>query len=313
MSTSSAAARELGSFLRSRRERTRPEDLGLEPGPRRRVDGLRREEVAVLAGLSTDYYQRLEQGRGAKPSDALLDSISDALRLDAAEHRHLMTLARAVRQPEASKRRKQDRVPENAKRMLRAMGLPAFVLSRHLDLLAWNGAAADLLGDPLDLPQDRRNMLHVLFHDDDSRLRCKGWETMALDYIGLFRAAIGHDPTDPRAVKIVGELSLRSSEFRRLWARNEVRDNVHGAKTIRHPRIGDIDLEWDAYPLRGTPGPTMIVFVPQPGHEDRLNMLSTVMAGQPTSHALPPAPRADEAVGLVEIEPFASPRRPSRG
>ncbi|BAK33045.1 putative Xre family DNA binding protein [Microlunatus phosphovorus NM-1] len=101
MSTSSLAARELGAFLRSRRERTRPEDLGLEPGPRRRVDGLRREEVAVFAGLSTDYYQRLEQGRGAKPSDALLDSISDALRLDAAEHRHLMTLARAVRQPEA--------------------------------------------------------------------------------------------------------------------------------------------------------------------------------------------------------------------
>ena len=114
-------------------------------------------------------------------------------------------------------------------------------------------------------------------------------------------------------MKIVGELSLRSSEFRRLWARNEVRDNVHGAKTIRHPRIGDIDLEWDAYPLRGTPGPTMIVFVPQPGHEDRLNMLSTVMASQRTSHALPPAPRADEAVGLVEIEPFASPRHRSRG
>jgi len=180
-------------------------------------------------------------------------------------------------------------VPENAKRMLEAMGLPAFVLSRHLDVLAWNAAAADLLGDPLDLPQDRRNMLHVLFHDDDSRLRCKGWETMALDYIGLFRAAIGHDPTDPRAVKIVGELSLRSSEFRRLWARNEVRDNVHGAKTIRHPRIGDIDVEWDAYPLRGMPGPTMIVFVPQPGHEDRLSLLGTVMASQRASHT-PPTP-----------------------
>lgn len=295
MNTSSAAARELGAFLRSRRERTRPEDLGLEPGPRRRVDGLRREEIAVLAGLSTDYYQRLEQGRGAKPSDALLDSISDALRLDAAEHRHLMTLARAVRQPETPKRRQQDRVPENAKRMLRALGLPAFVLSRHLDLLAWNDAAADLLGDPLDLPQDRRNMLHVLFHDDDARLRCKGWETMALDYIGLFRTAIGHDPTDPRAVEIVGVLSLRSSEFRRLWARNDVRDNVHGAKTIRHPRIGDIDVEWDAYPLRGTPGPTMIVFVPQPGHEDRLSLVSTVMAGQCTPHALSPAPRGSEA------------------
>lgn len=277
MSTSSAAAQELGAFLRSRRERTRPEDLGLEPGPRRRVEGLRREEVAALAGLSTDYYQRLEQGRGAKPSDGLLDSITDALGLDAAEHRHLMTLARAVRQPEARRRRKQDRVPENAKRMLQAMHLPAFVLSRHLDLLAWNDLAADLLGDPREMPRDRRNMLHVLFHDDDSRLRCKGWEAMALDYIGIFRAAIGYDPDDPRSVKIVGELSLRSSDFRRLWARNDVRDNVHGSKTIRHPRIGDIDVEWDAYPLRGMPGPMMIVFVPQPGHENRLDLLSAIM------------------------------------
>lgn len=290
MSTSSAAARELGAFLRSRRERTRPEDLGLEPGPRRRVEGLRREEVAVLAGLSTDYYQRLEQGRDAKPSDALLDSISDALGLDAAEHRHLMTLARAVRQPKAPKHRKQDRVPENAEKMLKAMRLPAFVLSRHLDVLAWNDAAADLLGDPLELPRDQRNMLHVLFHDDDSRLRCKGWEAMALDYIGLFRTAIGHDLADPRAIEVIGELSLRSSEFRRLWARNEVRDNVHGAKTIRHPRIGDIDVEWDAYPLRGSPGPIMVVFVPQPGHEDRLSLLSTVMASEHASHPHPAAP-----------------------
>ena len=204
-----------------------------------------------------------------------------------------MTLARAVRQPEAPKRRKQDRVPDNAKRMLAALGLPAFVLSRHLDVLGWNDAAAELLGDPLELPRDRRNMLHVLFGDDDSRLHCKGWEAMALDYIGMFRSAIGHDPDDPRAVKIVGELSLRSSEFRRLWARNEVRDNVHGSKTIRHPRIGDIDVEWDAYPLRGTPGPMMIVFVPQPGHEDRLSLLGTIAADR-ASQSLPPARRMGE-------------------
>ncbi|AXE38345.1 hypothetical protein JS278_01165 [Acidipropionibacterium virtanenii] len=127
------------------------------------------------------------------------------------------------------------------------------MLGRHLDLLAWNDTAADLLGDPLDLPPDRRNMLHVLFHDDDSRLRCKGWETMALDYIGLFRDTIGHDPTDPRAVKIVGELGLRS-----------------------------------------TPGPMMIVFVPQPGHENRLSLLNTVMTTECTPHARHPSPRADE-------------------
>lgn len=279
MDTGSAAARDLGTFLRSRRERTRPEDLGLEPGARRKVEGLRREEVAALAGLSTDYYQRLEQGRNIRPSDAVVDSIATALDLDDVEHRHLMTLARTARQPAPTVRRRLDRVPPNTTRMLAAMALPAFVMSRHLDVLAWNDLAVGLLGDPGDLPVGHRNVLFTLFDGDDSRLHCPGWETMALDYIGMFRNATAHDPDDPRAVAIVGELSIQSGDFRRLWARQDVRDNVHDSKTIRHPRIGDIDMEWDAYPLRGVPGPIMIVFVPQPGHEDRLRLLSTVTAG----------------------------------
>lgn len=162
--------------------------------------------------------------------------------------------------------------------MLSAMALPAFVVSRHLDVLAWNDLAAELLGDPNDIPLNHRNVLFTLFSDDDSRLHCQGWETMAMDYIGMFRNATAHDPEDPRAVAIVGELSIQSDDFRRLWATHDVRDNVHGAKTIRHPRLGDIDVEWDAYPLGGTPGPAMIVFVPQAGHEDRLRLLSTITA-----------------------------------
>ncbi|MBL0885932.1 helix-turn-helix transcriptional regulator [Myceligenerans indicum] len=282
MSNRSTAERELGTFLRSRRERTLPEDLGLEPGPRRKVEGLRREEVAALAGLSTDYYQRLEQGRNVRPSDAVLDSIAEALDLDEAEHRHLLTLARTARRPAPPARRTKDQVPQNARRMLMAMGLPAFVMSRHLDVLAWNDLAEDLLGDPRRLPPRQRNVLFELFRDDDSRLRCKGWEAMALDYIGMFRTAIAHDPEDPRAIAIVGELSIQSADFRRLWSRNDVRENLHGAKTIRHPRIGEIDVEWDAYPLGGTPGPTMIAFVPQPGHEDRLSLLTAVAAEERT-------------------------------
>lgn len=278
MDTGPTAAAELGAFLRSRRERTRPEDLGLEPGSRRKVEGLRREEVAVLAGLSTDYYQRLEQGRNIRPSDAVIDSIADALDLDEIEHRHLMTLARTARQPAPPVRRRPDRVPENTQLMLSAMALPAFVVSRHLDVLAWNDLAAELLGDPNDIPPDHRNVLFTLFSDEDSRLHCGGWETMAQDYIGMFRNATAHDPEDPRAVAIVGELSIHSDDFRRMWATHDVRDNVHGSKTIRHPRIGDIDVEWDAYPLVGTPGPAMIVFVPQSGHEDRLQLLNTITA-----------------------------------
>ncbi|RCK69404.1 XRE family transcriptional regulator [Desertihabitans brevis] len=276
MTTASTAARELGAFLRSRREQTRPEDLGLEPGPRRRVEGLRREEVAALAGLSTDYYQRLEQGRNVRPSDAVLDSIADALDLDEVERRHLMTVARAARRPSPPRRRARERVPDNARLLIASLGLPAFAVNRHLDVLAWNGLAAELLGDPLPLAPSHRNVLITLFRDEESRLRCAGWETMALDYIGMLRAAVALDPDHPRAVAIIGELSIQSAEFRRMWAKHDVRESVHGAKTIRHPRIGEIDVEWDAYPLPGTPGMHLIVFTPQPGNEDRLRLLATV-------------------------------------
>jgi transcriptional regulator with XRE-family HTH domain len=282
----SNAAREIGAFLRARREQTSPEDLGLEPGPRRRVDGLRREEVAVLAGLSTDYYQRLEQGRNVRPSDAVLDSIADALDLDDVERRHLTTLARAARRPTPPRRRARERVPHNAKLLIDSLALPAFAMNRHLDVLAWNEPAAQLLGDPRQLPPNGRNVLMTLFRDDESRLRCAGWESMALDYIGMLRATVDLDPGHPRAVAIIGELSIQSPEFRRMWARHDVRESVHGAKTIRHPRIGDIDVEWDAYPLPGAPGMHIVVFTPQPGHEDRLQLLA---AASSLDAAAPPS------------------------
>jgi transcriptional regulator with XRE-family HTH domain len=265
MGSNAAASRQLGIFLRSRREHTKPEDLGLEPGARRKVEGLRREEVAGLAGLSADYYQRLEQGRDVRPSDAVLDSIADALALNEVERRHLMQLARVARRPEPVARRVTDRVPRNAKKLLDATALPALIVSRYLDVLAWNTLAAGLLGDPLELPATERNVLISLFRDDGSRLRFADCEAVALDYIGMLRAAVAHDPEHPRAIAVVGALSVHSTEFRRLWARNEVREGVHGAKTIRHPRIGEIAMEWDAYPLQGATGPVMIVFTPQPG------------------------------------------------
>ncbi|TKK89741.1 helix-turn-helix domain-containing protein [Herbidospora galbida] len=288
MSDEWAAARELGRFLRSRREKTAPGDLGLEPGPRRKVDGLRREEVAVLAGLSTDYYQRLEQGRSAHPSDAVLDSIADALDLDEVERRHLMRLARLTRRTRPSPGRAADRVPRNARLLLSAVDLPAFVASRHLDMLAWNGMAAALLGDPRRLPPDRRNVLLTLFHEIP-RPRCPAWESVALDYIGILRAAVSTDPDHPRARAVVDELSVTSSEFRRMWARHDVREGVHGTKTFRHPHVGDIAVEWDAYPLEPPPGPLMVVFTPQPGHEERLRLLKVVADAD--GSALPDLPR----------------------
>ncbi|UOE43793.1 helix-turn-helix transcriptional regulator [Agromyces larvae] len=281
MGSDVSSARLLGAFLRSRREQLKPEDLGLEPGPRRKVDGLRREEVAALAGLSADYYQRLEQGRNVRPSDAILDSLADALDLNDVERRHLVQLAREARSPATRVRRGPERVPKNAKALLEAITLPALVVSRHLDVLAWNPLAAELLGDPLELPPNERNVLFAVFHDE-ARVRFPDCEAIALDYIGMLRAAVAHDPGHPRGIAVVGALSVSSAEFRRLWARNEVRETVHGAKTVHHPRIGAIGVEWDAYPLLGATGPTMIVFTPQPGHEDRIRLLGSLQASDAT-------------------------------
>ncbi|MEU4746266.1 helix-turn-helix transcriptional regulator [Actinosynnema sp. NPDC023658] len=282
MSSRHPYARELGDFLRARRSRLGPRDVGLEPGGRRKVTGLRREELALLAGLSTDYYQRIEQGREVRPSDDVLDAIAGALGLDDEERRHLFTLARSARRPVPARvDRDPERVPDSTRRLLRVTDTPAVVLGRHLDLLDWNPMAQALLGDPGAYPPDRLNMLLLLFDDAlTGRRSCADWEQQALDYIGMMRAAVATDPTHPRATAIVGELSIRSAEFRRLWARHDVRESVSGTKTFRVPEVGDIVLDWDTYPLPGNPGPVMLVFTAEPGSADadRLRLLASLRA-----------------------------------
>lgn len=286
-------ARELGDFLRARRDRLHPRDVGLEPGGRRKVTGLRREELALLAGLSTDYYQRMEQGREVRPSDDVLDALAGALGLDEAERRHLFGLARAARRPvPARPDRGPERVPDSTRRLLRVMDTPAVVLGRHLDLLAWNPMAEVLLGSPDGYPPDRLNMLLLLFDDTQTGERsCPDWERQALEYIGMMRAAVATDPTHPRATAIIGELSIRSAEFRRLWARHDVRVSVSGTKTFRVPEVGDVVLDWDTYPLPGRPGPVMLVFTAEPGSADadRLHLLASLRASRSRGKAAPPA------------------------
>ncbi|MFI2425333.1 helix-turn-helix transcriptional regulator [Streptomyces sp. NPDC018955] len=286
-------ARELGDFLRARRDRLRPRDVGLEPGGRRKVTGLRREELALLAGLSTDYYQRMEQGREVRPSDDVLDALAGALGLDEAERRHLFGLARAARRPvPARPDRGPERVPDSTRRLLRVMDTPAVVLGRHLDLLDWNPMAEALLGSPDGYPPDRLNMLLLLFDDTRTGERsCPDWERQALEYIGMMRAAVATDPTHPRATAIIGELSIRSAEFRRLWARHDVRVSVSGTKTFRVPEVGDVVLDWDTYPLPGRPGPFMLVFTAEPGSPDadRLHLLASLRATRSNGKATPPA------------------------
>ncbi|GAA2561733.1 helix-turn-helix transcriptional regulator [Winogradskya consettensis] len=275
-------ARELGDFLRARRNRLSPHDVGLEPGGRRRVAGLRREELALLAGLSTDYYQRMEQGREVRPSDEILDAIAGALGLDDEERRHLFTLAYAARRPMPARlEHGPEEVPRSTRRLLQIMDTPAVVLGRHLDLLAWNPMAVALLGDPDLVPPDRLNMLLLMFDDTLTRERsCPDWERQALDYIGMMHAAVATDPTHPRATAIVGELSIRSADFRRLWGLHDVRESVSGTKIFRIPETGDILLDWDTYPLPGNPGPIMLVFTAEPGSPDadRLKLLSSLRA-----------------------------------
>ncbi|WP_433789064.1 helix-turn-helix domain-containing protein [Actinoplanes sp. CA-252034] len=277
-------ARELGDFLRARRNRLHPRDVGLEPGGRRKVTGLRREELALLAGLSTDYYQRMEQGREVRPSDDVLDALAAALGLDDDERRHLFTLARAARRPAPTRTdRALEQVPDSTRRLLRVMDTPAVVLGRHLDLLDWNPMAEALLGDPDGHPPERLNMLLLMFDDTRTGERtCPDWERQALDYIGMMRAAVATDPTHPRATAIVGELSIRSAEFRRLWARHDVRAQVSGSKTFRVAEVGDIVLDWDSYPLPGAPGPVMLVWTAEPGSSDadRLRLLASLHASR---------------------------------
>ncbi|WP_459545141.1 helix-turn-helix transcriptional regulator [Nocardia sp. X0981] len=282
MTDSHPYARELGDFLRARRGRLHPHAVGLEPGGRRKVTGLRREELAMLAGLSTDYYQRMEQGRGVRPSDDVLDALATALCLDDEERRHVFGLARAARRPMPIRmNRAPEQVPDSTHRLLRVMNTPAVVLGRHLDLLDWNPMAEALLGDPGTYPPDRLNMLLLIFDDTlTGERKCPDWEQQALDYIGMMRAAVATDPTHPRATAIVGELSIRSAEFRRLWARHDIRESVSGTKTFHVPEVGDIVLDWDTYPLPGNPGPVMLVYTAEPGSADadRLRLLSTLRA-----------------------------------
>ncbi|SEQ33390.1 Helix-turn-helix domain-containing protein [Lentzea xinjiangensis] len=282
MSSRHPYARELGDFLRARRARLRPHDVGLEPGGRRRVAGLRRDEMAVLAGLSTDYYQRIEQGREVRPSDDVLDALAGALGLDDEERRHLFALARAARRPVPARvDRAPERVPDSTRRLLRVMDTPALLLGRHLDLLDWNAMAEALIGSPDGRPRERLNMLLLLFDDALTGQRtCPDWEEQALDYIGMMRAAVATDPTHPRATAIIGELSIRSAEFRRLWALHDVRESVSGSKTYRVPEVGDIVLDWDTYPLPGNPGQFMVVFTAEPGSADadRLRLLASLRA-----------------------------------
>ena len=237
-----------------------------EGSDRRRVPGLRREELALLAGVSVDYYVRLEQGRGGvHPSESVLAALAEALRLDPAERAHLYRLARPPIAP-ARRRSRPQRVRPQIQQLLDGfVGIPAFVLGRRMDVLAWNELAARLHVDFAALPPRLRNMPRLVFLDDASRHLYPDWEQVARETAAFLRFEAGAEPDDPDLHALVGELSTRSEAFRRAWARHDVREKSHGTKRFRHPVVGDLELHYETFALPADQRQTLVTYSAEPG------------------------------------------------
>ncbi|MEU4011638.1 helix-turn-helix domain-containing protein [Streptomyces pseudogriseolus] len=238
-----ASDNRLGSYLRARRELVTPEQAGLPPGGNRRVPGLRREEVALLAGISPDYYLRLERGRDKNPSPQVLMSLARVLQLDEVERTYLLGLAAA--RPRAPRRKRPEHVPARAHQLLAHLQIPAFVEGRAFDVLASNPMAVAL--SPRLRPG--RNRLRDLLLDPEERAFHQDWPQATAGIVAALRTTIGDDTDNPRFVELVGELALTSERFRALWARHDVRTLDGGTATVHHPVVGDLRLHRDKLPL----------------------------------------------------------------
>ncbi|UXY36254.1 helix-turn-helix transcriptional regulator [Streptomyces albidocamelliae] len=267
---------EVGDFLRSRRARIQPEEVGLAAHGRRRVPGLRREEVAQLAGVSVDYYIRLEQGRGQSVSDAVLDAIARVLRLDETEHAYLRTVARPPRRPR-ERRTPVSRVRPGIRRLLDGMERsPAFVLGRRMDVLAWNALADAVSGFSRTAPAVP-NVPRQVFLDPAGRDLYPEWAAVAAQTVAHLRLNAGRYADDTELCALVGELSLKSEDFRRLWADHEVAECAYGVKKVRHPVAGLLTLPYETLTVPAEPEQTIVVYTPEPGSEtaERLTLLAS--------------------------------------
>ncbi|MEU6184549.1 helix-turn-helix transcriptional regulator [Nocardia sp. NPDC047038] len=269
----------LGAFLRARRELVRPEDFGLPGGGQRRVAGLRREEIALLAGVSADYYVRLEQGRDRHPSEQVIASLARVFALDEEGTAHLRELARpTARRPRAPRR--PERVAPGLLRLMNAWPhTPALVLGRYLDVLAANPLAAAV--NSCSVPGV--NQVRMVFLDPEARDVYLDWPTIAADTVASLRATAGADLDDPRLTELVGELSLKSEEFRQLWARHDVRAKTGGVKEFRNPMVGDLTLSYETFSVNGAPGQILIAYHAEPGSpsERSLALLGSLIADNP--------------------------------
>src|SRR4051794_24285006 len=250
---------ELREFLRTRRARIRPQDVGLDVSGYRRVPGLRREELAALAGVSVDYYVRLEQGRDVHPSDGVLDAIARALPLDDAGRDYLRRLASP--RPARPAKPRPERVRAGVQQLLDALtATPAFVLGRRMDVLAWNRLAAALVCDFGELDRSERNMVRLTFLDDGAHDIYPDFEQVAQETVAHLRLSAGRHRDDPLLASLVGELSMKSELFRTLWARHDVREKTHGRKRMNHPLVGELALDYETLALPGDGDQVLVTY-----------------------------------------------------
>ncbi|HEY2197500.1 MAG TPA: helix-turn-helix transcriptional regulator [Mycobacterium sp.] len=287
---------EVRDFLASRRARITPERAGLPVSAgSRRVPGLRRGEVATLAGVSVEYYTRIERGNLRGVSDSVLQAIAHALRLDDAERTHLFDLAHATGPGTTTRRRRaRQRIRPGLQRILDAMtDTPATVHNSRLDILAANCLGYALFSDVFADPQRPANHIRFIFLDPRSHDFYPDWQSSANDAVAVLRAEAGHDPYDQTLTNLIGELSTRSDEFRNRWAAHNVRQHRTGTKRLHHRVVGDLELEFERLDVTADPGLVLQAYSADPGSSshDALSLLASWAATRDQENALPTAER----------------------
>jgi transcriptional regulator with XRE-family HTH domain len=276
------AANDIAEFLATRRAKITPEQAGLPSFGKRRVPGLRREEVASLAGVSVDYYRRLERGQVSGVSELVLEALARALQLDDAERAHLFDLARAAQPigPPPRRRPAGHGIRPSVQQLMDAMtGAAAHIGNDRLDILGANPLGRALFPQMFD-GHERPNAARFVFLDPRARDFYLEWDRIARDVVGILRSSAGRNPYDRDLSDLVGELSTRSEEFRQHWARHDVRFHISGVKRFRHPQVGDLELNYERLEVVFDTGLTIFTYTADPGTRsaDALSLLGSLAA-----------------------------------
>jgi transcriptional regulator with XRE-family HTH domain len=278
---------DLGEFLQARRKRVKPEAVGIEAFGRRRVSGLRREELAALAGVSVDYYVRLEQGRAVNPSEGVLDALGRVLALDEAELIHLQRLGRAGPRRKRASQPLEVARPGIARLLETLDRVPAYLLGRRLDLIAWSDLGSALLGDFALRPAGERNLARLVFLDPTMQDLFPDWQRVACETVGLLQLAAGRNPHDPDIAALVDELSVKRESFRSLWVDHDVAQVTSGERRFQHPVVGDLTLRFEVMVASDDCSQTLVTYTAEAGSpaDTALKLLATWAASAPTGRS----------------------------